>query len=185
MTITRDDLESRDADRIRLRGRWSPGVAIVAGASAPRAWDVQDGHGLVGASVRFVGDKLAKFTVEIRLFEPEHFEAWGDFAKLLAKPTSRADAPKRAMRIEHPALAEIGISDVVVEDRTQLVQVEPGVWSSTISFIQYKKPRPVLSRPAGSIPSTGTNPTAKDAADEEILRLKAQADELSKRDAAL
>lgn len=181
MSVTREDLESDDADRIRLRGKWSPGLAVVAGASEPRNWEEVKGYGISGASLRYTGDSLAKFTVEIRLWEPSHFEAWATWKDLVAKP--RRGVRPKAMRIEHPALSDLGISDVVVEDRTQLTQVENGVWSTTISFKQYRKPLPMLLKPNGAIPTDPLNPTAKDSADLEIERLRGAVKDLQAEDA--
>jgi hypothetical protein len=183
MAITREDLESDQADRIKLSGKISPGIAIVSGLTSPRKWNIKDGYGLAGATVDFIGTKLMRFTVEFRLWEPEHFEKWGEFSKLFEVPRIPAGAPVKAMRIEHPILAEMYISSVVVEDRTQLLQVDNGVWACTVSFLQYLPPRKALGKTSAVIPTDKVNPIAKDAADLEMQRLDASVKDLQALDA--
>lgn len=185
MSVTREDLESDDADRIKLAGKWSPGVAIVSGANDPRNWDKVKGYGVSGAALRYTSDDLTKFTVQLRLWEPEHFAQWAEWKKLLAKPQSRDKKDANAMRIEHPILADLGISDVVVEDRTQLMQTEDGVWSVTISFLHYRAPRDVLKKANGPIPTDKTNPTARNAAENMVVQLKGTLESVQAEDARL
>lgn len=185
MGITREDLESNEADRVKLSGKVSPGIAIISGLTSPRKWAIKDGYGLAGATIDFVGTKLMRFTVEFRLWDPAHFEVWTEFSKLLQVPRIPASAPVKAMRIENPILAEMHISSVVVEDRTQLTQVENGVWSCTVSFLEYLPPRKAIAKANAVVPTDKVNPIAKDAADAYVLELRKSKEDLEARIARL
>lgn len=169
-------------DSIMLGGKRSPGLAVITGASIPRKWDIQQGYGFSGAVVIYTGDDVAKFTVRITLWLEEHYEEWLTFSNsVLAKPP-KGQRPK-ALGIKHPLLnlAPLFISEVVVEDVTQLEQTEDDKWIAEIRLIQYRKPMPMLGKPNTSIdPAAPPKPTAEDAADREILKMLAQVDELSR-----
>ncbi|WP_437647871.1 hypothetical protein [Sorangium sp. So ce362] len=165
-------LDSDPWRTIVLVGRRNPGLAEVVGAGSPRDWDIRKGYGLSGAFVVYTGDNLAKFTVRIRLFEDAHFDEWDSWAQLLAKPP-RGVRPK-ALDIYHPALEDLQIRSVVVEDRSQLApEDETGMWVSEIKFIQFRAPIPMLGKPEGSTAAL-KDPTAEDKFDKSILYLKEQ-----------
>jgi hypothetical protein len=158
-------------DFIVLAGAPSPGAAVVKGAGSPRKWDVRDGYGLSGAVVVFMGQGLSAFDVDIFCWEPEHFLAWKLFATLTltnppigARPTS--------MAIQHPALndAPLSIKQVVVTNVTQWEQ-DPegtGLWCRTISFLEYRKPRPALVKPFEGPPGSPVA-VAPPASPDEVL----------------
>lgn len=142
-------------DHIVLDGAVSPGLAIVKGAGTPRRWDVRDGYGVTGAVCVFTGQGLATFDVDIFAWTDAHFLAWPIFARLTlvnppigARPTS--------MSIQHPALQDppLTVSQVVVTNVSQWEQ-DPdggGLWCRTISFLEYRKPRPALVAPLEGVP---------------------------------
>lgn len=135
-------------DFILLNNVQSPGVAKVRGAGSPRNWDMQQGYGLSGAVLYYVGTPLAKFEVDIMVWLPAHFEQWRAFAKAtLALP-----APKRiqtSMSIQHPELNDypIEIFQCVVEDVGKWEQDDTGLWMRTIKFWAFRAPKPVLVKP--------------------------------------
>ena len=168
------DFRTIGVDKFFLAYQISPGRCIIKGASSPRKWNVNDGFGQTGASVVFGGEKLSSFEIELQFWEPEHLDEWQDFKSLCEKPPT-GTIPK-ALDIYHPILADLKITSVVVEDRTQLDLIdETGLWSTTIKFIQYKKPRPILAKPVASIPNAAVPvPTAQDAGDRMIAALYAK-----------
>jgi hypothetical protein len=152
----------------------SPGVCRVRGANSPRDWDIRKGYGLTGATIVYTGDNLAKFSVDIQLWEDSQFLEWEIFAKILEKPKTRI-AP--ALGIQHPMvnMAPWGITSVVVEDVDQFEDNDEGLFMATIHFIQFRKPLPMLARPVASIPAIATpNPTAADAFELELQGKLAQ-----------
>lgn len=168
-------------DFIVLAGAPSPGLAVVKGAGSPRNWDVQKGYGLTGATTIFTGQDLSKFDVDIFCWEPEHFLAWQVFARLTlvnppigARPTS--------LSIQHPTLQDppLTISQVVVTNVSQWEQ-DPdgsGLWSRTISFLEYRKPRPALVKPFEGPP--GSPVAVQPPIDPELLLIQANAAQIAK-----
>ncbi|AKT38251.1 hypothetical protein [Chondromyces crocatus] len=158
-----------------LAGQVSPGLSEVAGASSPRKWDERQGYGLSGATIVYTGDGLAQFAIKVFLWEDEHFEQWAAFKVLLKKAPS-GTRPK-ALDIYHPILEDLEISSVVVEDRSQLTEVqgEPGMFFVEVKFKQHRAPTPAIGKPTGS----QSKPTAEDAFDKTIEKLTKQFQELA------
>jgi len=161
-------------DYIILAGAPSPGLAVVRGAGSPRKWDVRDGYGLTGAVCVFMGEGLAAFDVDVFCWEPQHFLAWQAFARLtLANPP--IGARPMSLSIEHPVLNDVplSISQVVVTNVTQWEQApdDTGLWVRTISFLQYRKPRPALVKPFEGPPGSPIN--VKPPVDPELLTIQA------------
>jgi hypothetical protein len=160
-------------DYIILAGAPSP-TAVVKGAGSPRRWDIRDGYGLTGSTVVFTGQGLAAFDVDIYAWEPEHFVLWQAFARLTlvnppigARPTS--------MSIAHPMLNDppLSIKQVVVTNVTQWEQ-DPeggGLFCRTISFLEYRKPRPALVKPFEGPPGSPVN--VKPPVDPEVAQIAA------------
>lgn len=157
----------------------SPGVATVKGATSPRTWNTPQGFGVDGSTATFIGTKLAKFDVEIKLWLPEQFIAWDLFAALaLAKPASFGPGTAKtpvaalgAMGVQHPLIngPPLNIKEVVVEDVTQFDQSDTGLWTCTIKLLEYKKPIPRFARPIAAIPAVAVpQPTAQDAGEIEM-----------------
>lgn len=141
-------LDAKDSpwDFILLAGQRSPGLCDIKGASSPRKWDEAQGYGLSGAILRFTGLGLAKFSVVLRLYEPAHWEAWQSFKAIVQKPPQGV-RPK-ALDIYHPALEQLEIKAVVVEEVSQPEQTgDTGEWSITIEFREWRRPRPQLAVP--------------------------------------
>lgn len=147
---------SLSQDYVLIMGTPTPGRATVLNANSPRKWDERPGYGLSGASSVYTGDSLAKFKVQIDLWEFEHFALWKAFSQIVKKP------PKGirpiALDVIHPVLADLDITQAVVVDRSQLTQIEDGLWSTTIDFLQFRKPAPILAKPAKAIPGASSSP---------------------------
>jgi len=166
-------------DYIILAGTVSPGiVAAVAGASNPRTWDEKKATGSSGATLTYQGDGLAKFTVKLSFWLPEHFDEWDLFKPLLLPPTKDS----RALDIWHPRLEQlpVPVSAVVVED---VGSPEPaddtGLWTVEIKFKEYRAPKPASSTASGS-KSSKKNAGPPDPVDEMIKDLTNQVKDLAK-----
>lgn len=147
----------------------SPGSAVIRGAGSPRKWDVRDGYGFHGGNTVFIGTNLAKFEVDISIWESTHWIDWLVFAKALDVPKGPV---KLGVGIWHPVLnvPPLSITAVVVEDVGQFEQDDEGLWTCTIKMIQFAPPLPAaIGAPAAAIPAaTKALPTATDAATREI-----------------
>jgi hypothetical protein len=90
----------------------------------------------------------------------------------------------RALGIYHPALAALGIGSMVVEDVTQFEEDADGNYTCTIKCIEYKKPKPIILKPNGSIPGVGAKqPTNKDAIDVQLQEAQQEFQHLHDQDA--
>lgn len=135
----------------------SPGVAKVKGAGSPRNWDIRQGYGYSGASLVFTGTGLSKFDVDIFLWESGHWPLWAGFSALLTNPPPPPGVIPSSLAIDHPALNQKPwlITKVVVEDVTSWERNDTGLYSTTIKFVQYRKPKPALLPPLEGPPGTG------------------------------
>ncbi len=168
-------------DYIVLAGAPSPGYAVVKGAGSPRKWDIQNGYGITGATTIFMGEGLAAFDVDIFCWKAAHFLAWPVFARLTLVNPPIGSRPT-SMSIQHPVLQDppLSISQVVVTNVTQWEQ-DPdggGLWCRTISFLQYRKPRPALVKPFEGPP--GSPIVVPQPIDPELLQIQANAAAIAK-----
>lgn len=187
-------------DYIILGGQKSPGRATVKGAGTPRDWDVQKGYGFSGAYVIFTGDNLARFSIEIYLWDfPKHWDDWAIFAKLLERsPAPAASATlgngtflpttkPKALSIVHPLLnmSPLKITAVVIEDVTQFEQDDTGGWTCEIKCLQFRAPKTALAKPDAATPAANQPVSAADVAEQQMAAVAAQNTDLAARKAAL
>ncbi len=158
-------------DFVILAGLPSPGIAEVLGAGSPRKWDERKGYALSGASLVFKGNGLAKFTLQLRLYTIEHWEAWEAWKPLVMRPPVGERA--RALDIYHPFLDSLEIRSVVVEDVLQPQQTDDGEWTIEIKLIEYRRPVVALARQDGS------RNRSTDPVDQYIDALSSQVQELA------
>ncbi|MBX3218921.1 MAG: hypothetical protein KF795_00295 [Labilithrix sp.] len=164
-----------EQDHIVLGGMKSPGKATITSGALERKWDVREPYGASGGSTVYHGDKIRKCDVLIELWEKEHFAEWERFAKtvLFKKPG------QFALSIDHPVLKLLDITEVQVESVTAFEQDDYGLWSCTIHLLEFRRPKPAIAKPIAAIPNAPvTIPTAQDAAELEIQKLRAQFEKL-------
>lgn len=121
---------------------WSGKVEVV-GAGDPREWDKVKGQGTSGATTKYTGDGLPEFGVRFYMWEPEHFDAFErDIRPLLAKP--KPNQKPKALEVDYPELAKLGIRRVVVTNVGQLeVGDDSGLYFYTVSFLVFRPAKPV------------------------------------------
>lgn len=159
-------------NRVYVNGFGSPGRARISGAGIPYKWDVRQSYGRAGATVVGLGRDLSKFTLTIEMWEPVHFIAWELF-KVQLEPPGPFALPL-AVNMQHPILADLGISSVVVEERGQLEYSPNGIWSSTSKILEYRKPVQAIIKPRGSIPAPdGSKLDAPTEADKALIESQA------------
>lgn len=135
-----------------VQGVRSPGRADLTGCSRPHNWEVVPFFGMGGARTIYKGSSIAKPTLLVTLWEPEHFPAWEAFAKLLPPPTI---GKPLAIGMSHPKLTAAEIKAVQVEDLGVPERQDSGVWLVTVKLIEYNPPAPALVTPRGSVPAVG------------------------------
>ncbi len=136
-------------DYFTVAGQRSPGVAELQGVTLSRTIDERKGFGLMGATTVVKGQKLARFSASVRLFEVAHFEAWQTFVDTLRRFNPRNDR-MRGFTFSHPQTDQLGISAVVVEEIGAPTQTGDGEWTAVIKFVEHRRPRPMLARTDGS-----------------------------------
>lgn len=150
-------------DYVVIAGQRSPGIAEISGADSPRRWDERKGYGLSGARAVYRGTALSKPKLTIRLLTAEQFEEWNEFRELLLPPPAGERA--RALEIDHPFLADLGIRAVSVVNLKQPVQTGEGEWTVTVDLIEYREPVPALAVPAGAASEPQLTPLQQQIAD--------------------
>lgn len=137
-------------DVVVIGGLVTPGIAVVGAPSASYKWDVKSGPGSDGGTVTFQGIPPRSFTVEITLWEKEHFSQLDELRSMIAPAEHGIEPP--AYDIAHPSLSQVGISSVVVEDFPPAARSGKGIWKTSIKFIEYRPARKksVVSTPKSS-----------------------------------
>jgi hypothetical protein len=160
---------------VYISDRLVPGITEIKGLSAPRDWEERRGFGMMGAVLRYKGQKLSHFSITVTLYTENDWTDWLAFAPLIRRPPppDRAQMAAitsipslgRAMRtqapplsIRHPLLEEYRIRQVVVEDVTAMTEDDKGSWVCEIKLIQYQRPVRILSTSGGRDREAGTSP---------------------------
>lgn len=161
----------------------SPGMCKVSGFKRSNEWDIKKGKGTVGATATYVGKPPAKGTIVFYLWTVAHFHEWDEFRPLLKyDPTKKA---VQAVDIWHPALADIDVNSVIVDDIGQIEHEGQQLYSITVSLTEYfpAPKKSAVGTPAGSTstqkgttPGTPPDPIA-DAQQAEIAALLKKASE--------
>lgn len=148
---TIDPIESpSDYDVVVIGGMVTPGIARVGDPTASFKWDVKSGPGTDGGTTTYQGIPPRQFAVELDLWRPEHFRQLDALRATIAPMARKGDPP--AYDIAHPALFDLGIKSVVVEDFSPVRPKGKGLWSATIKFLEYRPPKKksVVSTPKSS-----------------------------------
>jgi hypothetical protein len=167
---------SEPIDYVTFAGHRTPGVADVSGAGSPRKWDERESYGFSGAYVVYHGQNLSHFSVRVRLITEQDWLDWYGFKPIVDRvPLGKIQRP---VDIVHPLLGMLGIHAAVVEDVSQALQVEDGIWEIEIKCIEYRSP--VLALAAAK----GAQATPDDPEDarlgEQSQSINALADELDR-----
>lgn len=142
-------------DYVLLADQRSPGIAEIRNANSPRRLRRRNGYGLSGATVIFLGLALSEPILVLRLYSREDWEGWQAWRPLVQRPPLGERA--RALDIWHPILEMQGIRSVLIEDVSQPIEDDDGVWTIEIKMVEYRRPEFTLSEPEGS-QDTPTDP---------------------------
>lgn len=150
-----------------IAGKQTPGAAEIVGASDLRKWDIQQGPGLMGAYVLFMGKDLSKFTLRLKLLTLEDWQGWDQLRPLLQKMPKRrfsalggppAGKGSGALEIVHPVLEQANIHAVVVESIAAPIQTGDGEWTIDIALIEFRRPKVALAKPDKAETPVPTDP---------------------------
>jgi hypothetical protein len=172
MTFPTDDYFVIGGDR-------SPGKATLIKCNSPSGIDVRKGYGLDGASTVPTGQEPSDIEFLIELWdETTHPAAFDIFArKWLTRPVAipQGGLKALALNIQHTGVnrAPFNVSKVLRHDVVHHGDPEGiGLWSYTVTFLQFRLPKAAPSRPLAAIPKAkNPRPTAKDANEVQIQQL--------------
>jgi hypothetical protein len=169
----------------------SPGIVKLAGHDRKKNWEIKAAKGQTGASSKLQGDPIGQFTATFSLAADrldddglDDFDRWEDFQRLI-ESTTNGPTPV-ALPIYHPDLARNHFTEVVNGGIGGYVHDGQGGATITITFIEYKPPKPkpaskAKAKPAGKAASNAAgvnNPPKPDpnaAAKAELAALLAVA----------
>jgi hypothetical protein len=134
----------------------SPGRCKIIGAADGRKWDERAGYGLSGASLFGGGKKLSHFGIEIALWEEPSFtsEQWLNWSALELFLSVPPGTRPPSLGIAHPILADVGITVIVIEERSQWTQDETGLWTCQLKCIQYRAAQVSFATAGPGVPPT-------------------------------
>lgn len=141
-------------DYLTVAGVNSPLIKGKVDAKRNYKWDVKEGKGTQGATETFVGQPPVKFSVTFYLWLVDDFKLWDTFRALLKYDPTKKDA--QAVDIYHPALADIDLKSVVVENISTVTYEGQGEYNVTVDFLEYTVP------PKKSAVSTPNKSNAQD-----------------------
>lgn len=160
-------------DELTLGGVRFTGGFEFSGDVLVRKLDRRHAAGRDGARIRDRGYDLAKIRLQLRCWQPQHFEELDALVRLLF-PRSADTTRRAAYACPHPALALAGIAEVYAERMSALTQSSPTLWTTDIDLVEYRadaqqrsRSRTVRQRPdlgANATAFTGTEPSPPAAA---------------------
>lgn len=139
-----------------VAGQRTPGLCDVKKAGSPRRWDKRRGYGLSGSTLVYRGTDLGEFSLCLRLYTVDDWNAWHAFKGVVRRPEAGRRAT--ALDIVHPQLAEVDITSAVVLDVLAPVQTSPeGEWTIEIPMQEFRRPVVTVAPVAASSPRTENN----------------------------
>jgi len=131
----------------------TPGwITNMSGFGLKTGWDVKTGKGAKGASITLTNQPPSKGSITWTIggqFARLHFSQWAEFLPRF-KYAPDKNASTNAVAVYHPALADLGVTSVVVEEIGMWQHMGRVKYERKIDFIVWTPP------PAASIVSTPT-----------------------------
>ncbi len=162
-----------------IAGVTTPGIASIESADGLKLkWDEKKGYGTSGQTSTFTGRDISKFTLKLTFAEGVNGQS--SFAQRVAFfdeiiPLLEAGFEgKQAIDFYHCAVSEppFNIRAVDIEHIHPLKRDhESGIWSISIDFRRFARPKPGLGTPKGA--KQKNSKKAVDEADLEIANLNA------------
>lgn len=143
-------------DKAILRGTLTPGVAEVTNCKREHKYDRIASYGQDSAIAIYRGRPPAGFDIVLQLLTPQDYAEWQVFREIVLTPPAIGPNSK-ALDVWHPFLAELGITACVVESVTIPEDDGTGIWSVTISCVEWKRPKLVLAKPEAATADAAQN----------------------------
>jgi hypothetical protein len=125
----------------------TPGLAQILDADQKLVWDQQQGYGASGAVVIYRGTKLVEFSIALRFWLSEHWQAWDSFRGLVQRPPfGKRPLP---LDISHPWLTMQNVKQCVVTACGLPKLDEYMLGTVTIGLLEYRVPHLALAKPQG------------------------------------
>ena len=156
-------------DTIILAGLNSPGVVTLSGHDREIDWDVKTGPGTTGGTTTLKAQKLVEFTAAFYLADADDWNEWPAFQTVVESSVKGKGA---GLDVYHPDLARNGINTVVMKKIGGVVHDKKGGQTITVTFLEYRPPKPAVVSPASAKAKTENDPDA--AAKAELTALTAQ-----------
>jgi len=163
-------------DYVVIDGVQSPGVAVISGASLTRTWDKRKGYGVTGATLVYMGEDLAEFTIAFQFWDwiGGQRDEWVQFSKDVLVKQPKGKTPT-ALQIKHWQLNDppLSIDAVVVKKIGQPEQDDTALVTVKVDFQQFRPFKFGFGKVNVPAPKKAP-PTAQDAADLQIQQLTKQ-----------
>lgn len=161
-------------DKCILRGAVSPGLAEIRNCKREHKYDRVAGYAQDSAIAIYRGRPPAGFDIVLTLITPKDYADWQTFRAIaLSAPIG---PNSKALDVYHPFLAELGIMACVIEAVSIPENNGNGLYTVTISAVEWKRPKPALAKPDAA----SAAPAGADKFDLIIEQLTGQYNELAK-----
>jgi hypothetical protein len=161
-------------DFVIVRGLPTPGVGTIQRAKRTIKVDEIGGYGVSGSVLVVHGRRLVPFDIVIKLTTPEDWAEWDNFKSVVLTMPSGINA--KALDVWHPWLVMLEVKSAIVTDVSQPEDDGTGVFTITISMIEFRRPKLTLASPVAA----EQKPASTDPVDKYIEQLTNQVQELAK-----
>jgi hypothetical protein len=161
-------------DFVIVRGVPTPGTATVQRAKRSIKVDEIGGYGVSGSILVVHGRRLVAFDIVVKLTTPDEWAEWDNFKEVVLTMPSGINA--KALDVWHPWLSMLDVRSAIVTDVSQPEDDGTGVFTITISMIEFRRPKQQLATPAAA----DQKPAEQDPVEIYIGKLTNQLQELAK-----
>lgn len=166
-----------------IGGHSTSGICEITQGGRVLKWEKKAGFGSAGATTKLTGIEPGEFQIKISFYD----KVFGQTAKeqrdyheqTILPLLKEAEAGKKSLDFYHPAVSEPPMScTAVVPQKVGIYEQDSnGLWTVTISMLQYLKPKPAVGAPAGA--KKKQQPAALDENEKRIQELTKQLKELT------
>jgi hypothetical protein len=162
-------------DYFALDGLVAPGLSkVVTGPDITYTWEAPKSDSTSGAQKKFKGRELAKWSIDVQLYDDTEMSAWEDFWSLFRYPDAKPKTKLKSYAFGHPLVNMHGIADCTIQ-RAVTRQADTNYWVVSIEFEEDRKPVAVAVKVEGAAATPKAD--AKPPPSIEELQLKAAEDE--------